>query len=284
MSKYEGGRLNLFHPILNNNWIIFADTPDQSYPNKWMVRAVNLQNLSERLVAQNGAEGNSYLPMFFNDAVDGDYLYWTVGVAKSGQLDESLISRMDLKTGKTEVLTRTKADMGIWSLLGASENRLIVEQDTNENNGRGSHIFLFDPPDGQAKQLSSDVTNNLLQFVYPWVVWKTGSQYPNLYKISVHNLQTSQTRLFTLPGEDNSNILGMDGAQIVWTGAIDGANTYYAILILDLVKNMVYVLPSSQQHTLFKDVAIHGGVIAWIRSENSDTNQPILHLEWARIK
>ncbi len=283
-SKYPGGRLNLFRPIVTTNWIIFADTPDQGIPNRWMIRAINPQDFSERLVAENRVDDPLNLEQTFNFAADGDNLYWTMVVPKSNQLDEDLISMMDLNTGKTVVLTRTKVDGSIWSLLGVSEGRLVVEQDSDESHGGGSNIFLFDPAGGQPQALSTDGASNMPQFVYPWIVWKAGPRYQNIQKICIYNLQTSQTRVITLPGKMNSDILGMDGARVYWTGPTDDLYTYFAIYILDLVKNTVYVLPDSEQYVLFPEVAIHGGTIAWLRVVNIQTNQPIAYLEWTTIK
>ncbi len=47
-SRYIGGRLDLFQPILTGDWVVFADTPAtlQGVSDRWMVRAVNLKNLS----------------------------------------------------------------------------------------------------------------------------------------------------------------------------------------------------------------------------------------------
>jgi hypothetical protein len=283
-TKYAGGRLNFFAPVVTRNWIIFADTPDQGIPGRWMIRAVNLQNFSERLVAQNGGNDPLNLVMTYNLAADGDNLYWTMDVFKTGQAEEDIISMMDLNTGETVELTRSKINGAIWAFLGASEGRLVVEQDSDDKHGGGTNIFLFDPADGQPQALSTDGASDMPQFVYPWVVWKAGPRYHTIDKIGIYNLQTSQTRVITLPGQNNSDILGMDGARVYWTGPTDDIGSYYALYILDLINNMVYVLPASKQYVQFPGVAIHGRVIAWLRAENMQTNQPAAYLEWTTIK
>ncbi len=287
ISKYIGGHLNLI--ITAGNWIILVDTPsqgpnEQGPPSRWMMRAIDLRDLWERLLAESGADSPVNLAWGSNLAVDGDNLYWTTGAPGSGLLNEDVISMMDLNTGKTVVLTRTKADGSYWSVLGASEGRLVAERFSDENQGRKSNIFLFDPPGGQPQTLSTDGVSYLLQFVYPWVLFRAGSQNQTPDVISIYNLQTTQTRSIVRPGTDNSEPQ-MDGTRIYWSGATEkDMLIYHAINILDLTTDTIYVLPSTEKNVLFPEIGIHGNLIAWIREVNSDTNLPTLYLEWTTIK
>jgi len=289
VSKYVGGCLDLIGPIVTRNWIIFADTPgqgpnNQGPPGKWMIRAINLQDFSERLLAKSGGVDDPLnLTPSSNFAADGDSLYWTIGAPESGQLNEDIISMMDLNTGKTVVLTRTKVDGSYWSFLRASEGRLVVEQDSDENHGGGSNIFLFDPPGEQPQALSTDGVSNLRQFDYPWVVLQVGPQNQTNDEMSIYNLQTSQTRSISLPGMYNY-YSSMDGARIYWSGATEDTYSFYAIYILDLIKNTIYVYPASEKNVLFPEISIHGGVIAWLRTVEPDTGLPYSYLEWTTIK
>lgn len=283
-SKYAGGRINLIRPLLTKNWIIIVDIPyqgpnSQGIPGTWMIRAINLHDFSERLLARSGVGDPVNLAPTSNFSTDGDFLYWTISFPEK----EDIISRMDLNTGQTVVLTRTNQVGSYWSLLGASDGRLVVEQDTEESHGGGSRIYLFDPPGEQAQPLSTDGVSHLRQFVYPWVVLQTGPQNQTPDEISLYDLNTSQTRSITLPGMDNS-YPQMDGMRIYWSGATEDTYTYFAIYILDFSKNTVYVYPSSEQNVLFPEMAIHGGTIAWLRVTNVQTNQPVAYLEWATIK
>jgi len=248
-----------------------------------MLRALNLQDFSERLLAKSGVDDPLNLTPSSNFAADGDSLYWTIGAPESGKLNEDIISMLDLNTGKTVVLTHTKVDGSYWSALGALEGRLVVERDSDENHGGGSNIFLFDPPGGQPQALSTDGVSNLRQFVYPWVVLKAGSQYQTPDEISIYNLQTSQTQSITRPGMYNSEPQ-MDGTRIYWSGATEDTYSYYAIYILDLIKNTIYVYPAPEKNVLFPEMAVHGGVIAWIRWVNPVTEMPYSYLEWTTIK
>jgi len=281
-TKYAGGRLNLFTPIMTRNWIVFADTPDQGIPGTWQIRAVNLQNFSERLLAKSNANDPTNLVTTYNFAADGDNLYWTVYVDKPGQSNDDFISMMDLNTGKTIALSNTKVTGSMWSILGASEGRLAVEQDYDDNHGGGSNISLFDPATGTPQALSTDRASDMPHFVYPWVAWKAGPRYQTIDKIGIYNLQTSQTQMITPPGYGDSDIL-LDGARVYWTGSPDDAGTYDAIYILDLAKNTIYVLPASKQYVHFGGIAIHGKTIAWLRVENIQTNKPDAYLEWTTI-
>ena len=281
VSKYTGGRLDLFQPLVSGNWIIFGDTPGND-PSKWMIRVVNLKDLSERLIIE---EKNDTLNLAerFNFAAEGDNLYWTMLVPQSDQQYEDTISMMDLDTGKTVILTSTKVNGWNWSLLGVSEGRLVVEQDGNQNQGGGTNIFLFDPAGGQPQALSTDGASNMPVFAFPWVAWKSGPRYQWMKDIQIRNLQDSQTQSITLPGLEDSDPQ-MDGTRIYWSGATEDTYSYFAIYILDLMKNTIYVYPSSEKQVLFSGIAIHGGVIAWIRWVSPSTGKPYCYLEWTAIK
>jgi hypothetical protein len=275
--------------LVTGNWIIFADVPsqgpnEQGPPARWMIRAINLRDFSERLLAESGVDNPLNLAWDSNFAADGDSLYWTIGAPESDPLNVDIISRMDLNTGKTVVLTRPIADGSYWSVLGASEGRLVAERFSNKNQGRESNIFLFDPPGGQPQALSPDGASYLLQFVYPWVVFKAGPPNQTPDKISIYNLQTAQARSITRPGTDNSEPQ-MDGTRIYWSGATDkDMPIYYAMYILDLTTNRIYVLPSTEKNVLFPKIRIHGNKITWVRELNSDTNPLTVYLEWTTIK
>jgi len=281
VSKYAGGVLFSFRPIVSSNWIIFGDTPYNN-PSKWMIRAVNLKDLSERVVIDE-EDDTANLLNNFNYAAEGDNLYWTVPVPQSNQQYDNTISMMNLDTGKTVILTSTEVNGWSWSILGVSEGRLVVEQDSDNDHGGGTNIFLFDPVGGQPQALSTDGASDMPLIVYPWVAWKAGPRYQWLKVLQIYNLQTSQTRSIILPGSEDSDPQ-MDGTRIYWSGATDDTFSYFALYIFDLIKNIIYVYPATENNVKFSSIAIHGGAIAWIRRVDSSTGMPHSYLEWTTIK
>jgi hypothetical protein len=282
VSKYGGGRLDALRPLVSGNWIIFGDTPyTNDNPSKWMIRAVNLKDLSERVIIdeENDTAG---LVKSFNFAAEGDNLYWDVLVPQPDQQYIDTISTMNLDTGKTVILTSTKVNGWTWSLFGVSKGRLVVEQDGDQNQGGGTNIFLFDPAGGQPQALSTNGASDMPVFVYPWAAWKSGLRYQWTKDIQIYNLQTSQTRSITLPGLDDTDP-HMDGMRIYWSGYTDDTFSYFAIYIFDLIKNAIYIYPGTEKQELFTDIAIHGGVIAWIRWVSPSTGLPNPYLEWTTI-
>ncbi|MGC1377981.1 MAG: hypothetical protein WA821_17240 [Anaerolineales bacterium] len=279
-STYAGGRLNLINPILSGKWLIFADTNTPNEPDTWKIRALNLENRTERLVLdiKNDTVG---LINSFNMSVDGDWLLWTLYLPKS---TEDSISMLNLSTGEKREVLRDKVDGSIWSISASSQGQAVIEKDFDENHGGGADMYLLDLATGKTQPLSTDGKSDMPHFVYPWAMWKSGLRYDTATEIVVYNLQTRQQQLVPVQGVEPSDPL-MDGTRIYWTAWVSTAdNSTNSIYVFDILKNTTSMLTSPGADQIFNSVAIHGGLIAWLRVTNFSSASSDSYLEWTTIQ
>ncbi len=281
VTKYAGGRLDLFQPIVTGNWIVFGDTPAtlQGISGRWLIRAVNLSDFSERAVAESENDPLNSITLY-SLAGEAGKVYWTRELLKKdGLITEVTLSMLNLDDGKTTLLNRTSYAGWTWSNLQVSKGQIILQQDLQEN--YRSNIFLFDPSSGHLQALTDDGISYSPQMDSPWVIWraKSGSQGKDL--LHILNLQTRQSRTASLPGGDNSEPR-LNGSLVYWSGAIDSLPSYFAIYILDLATNIVYFTPSPKPEVVYPEIVIRGKNIAWIREDIAGT--PVGYLEWTTVK
>ncbi len=279
-TKYPNGRLNLFRPILTGDWIVFADTPTtlQGVSDRWMVRAVNLKDLSERVVLESiPSQPSNIMNTYFTG--EAGRLYWTRSTyAAEDKIDRTTVSMMNLDSGKTALLNQTSYAGWTWSLVQVSNGQLILEQ-SQEN--YHSDIYLFDPANGQPQALSDDGMSQWPLIDFPWVAWEEGPGFQQL-KLHLYNLQTRQSRTVSLPGTDNTLPL-LNGAFVCWSGAADStASSHYAFFIYDLTMNVVYQYLSPEPNVIFSNIVLRGNTIAWVRDDIAGTGKNTL--EWTTIK
>ncbi|MGC1376985.1 MAG: hypothetical protein WA821_12210 [Anaerolineales bacterium] len=278
VSKYPNGRLDLLGLVLSGKWLIFADTDTPGISNTWMLRALNLEDGSERRVMEN--ENNlsavAALP-YFNMYADGDWLVWNLNAPGSSQ---NTISMLNLATGEKRELPREE-DGAFWSSLAFSAGQAIVEKDFDEQHGSKTDIYMLDPATGKTRPLSTDGENAMPLFAYPWVVWKTGFRNGWQREMAVYNLQTQKRQAVFVTGEPDSDPR-MDGARIYWTGvSFPSDGPIVSIYVFDILKNTTSTLDMSGDKT-FDDVVIHGKSIAWVRRLDSSSNDS--YLEWTTIQ
>lgn len=294
-TRYVDGRLNLFQPIVTGDWIVFADTPAtlQGVSDRWMVRAVNLKNFSERLVAESTAgQINPLTTTYF--AGEAGKLYWTRAIyATDGKIDQATLSMMDLGDGKTTHLSQTSYSGWTWSLLHVSNGRLVLQQDLQEN--YHSNIFLFDPSNGQLQALSHDGISYWPLFGFPWVAWVVNprDRGPTQFEksqLQLYNLQTFQSRTVSLPGTSYSNA-SLDGSYVYWAGGTDQAGTprytdqssfLNAFYLFALNSNVIYEYLAPEPNVVFQGLVLRGKTLAWIRNDISGPSKA--DLEWTTLK
>jgi hypothetical protein len=290
ISVFDNGRLNLIPPIMTGDWIVFADTPAtlQGISNVWKIRAINLIDLSERVVSESTMDPLNILTTY-SFAGEAGKIYWTREIfTKDEKIDQVTISMMDLDNGKTTVLSQSKYEGWTWSLLQVSGNRLVMQK--NQDDNHHNNIFLFDLSSKQFQALSDDGVSNRPLFGDSWVVWQKRSGSPDNKQLQIHNLQTLQTRTISLPGTSNSDPL-MSGSFVYWSGETDlSSSTQYpdkspalwAFYLFDLSKNIIYEYRAPQPSNLFTDIVLRGKNIAWIRKDITGTGKA--YLEWTTMK
>jgi hypothetical protein len=115
-------------------------------------------------------------------------------------------------------------------------------------------------------------------------MWKSGLRYDTATEMVVYNLQTRQQQLIPVQGVEPSDPL-MDGTRIYWTASVSTAdNSTNSIYVFDIPKNITYILNSPGAEQTFDEVAIHGGLIAWVRATDSFSANPDFYLEWTTIQ
>jgi hypothetical protein len=281
-SKYADGRLDLIHPILSGGWIIFADTPMSNDAEIWQIRAVNLSNLSERLILDDNQGKNNIES--FNISADGNWVIWTISTFIDNQpkADESFISMLNLNTGEKREVKRTKVNGSVWSVISLSGEQAVVEQDFDEDHGSGCNLYLLNISNGNMQDLSTDGNSSMPQFVYPWVMWKSVSRYDFADNFVIYNLQTSQKLLIPMAGSDNTDPK-MDSTRIYW-GGWTAPNGTLSIYVFDILKNKTFELDPPSENQSMSDLAVRGNLIAWIRNADFSSAKSDMYLEWTIFK
>ena len=96
-TKYAQGTESLTYPILTDHWVIFGDTPNDRRLKDWIIRAVNTDNFSEKIILQS--IDNSIAISDFSMNADERVLVWSHQATKSGKYGEDMVFRLDLNQG-----------------------------------------------------------------------------------------------------------------------------------------------------------------------------------------
>jgi hypothetical protein len=275
-TKYTQGSLAFMFPSLTDHWIIIGDTPNARSLMNWTIRAVNIDNFSEKIILQSTDNSASLFDFTFD--VDGGVLVWSNRVLKSGNFAEDTVSRMNLDNGSTSELFRAEGDQAVWSMAKISKDRVVAEQDLLNSTGANNNIYYFDPIHKQPVPLTTDGQSSMPDFSYPWVIWKSVPRFEFAQNITIHNLETKQEWTLALPSEDNLDPK-IDGNFVYWTGLASEYQMSNTLYIYNILKRTLYRLPPAENRWI-KDVAIHGQMISWLRIENFQLADNDAYLEW----
>jgi hypothetical protein len=279
-SKYDKGSIFFFGPISTDKWLIFGDTPNaRGVKINWLIRAVNKDDFSERIILQSTANDDSITS--FSMDVDRDFLIWSYGAMKSGKLVEDTVSVMNLNNGQTSEVIRSEGDVAIWSMVKISKDGAVAEQDLFNTTGADNNIYYFDLLTKQSQPLTTDGQSSMPGFSYPWIIWKSAPRFEFAEKITLYNLESKEKWLIPLPSVDNIDPL-INGNFVYWSGNPRGNDTSYTVYILNTIKKLIYVLPPAENRNV-SSVAIHGQIIAWLRIENFQRIDSDAYLEWGTL-
>lgn len=278
-SKFTNGSISCMTPLSVNNWIILVDTPGFNDWSKWLVRAINKDDFSERIIFQ--ATKNDHPLDTFHMGAYGDHLIWDVGEIQSGNLKNDIVYLTDLKNGKSSELTRLENEQATWSIINISQNGVVLEQDKLNTQDGATNIYYMDLDNKQPKPLTTDSQSNMPGISYPWIIWKSGPRFSFAEKITVFNLESNLNKSIPLPSVDNTDPL-ISGNLIFWTGFPFPNDDAHTVYVLNPIKKTLYSLPPVKNRSI-GPVTIHGQIIAWLRMDNWLTSTPDTYLEWGTL-
>lgn len=280
-SLYEDGRLDCIDLQSSEHWLILCDTPKSKDLTKWSIRAINLDDLSQQVLLTDDNEKN--LITFFDISLNENSVIWAIATQKDYELDENVITFVNLNTEEKHDVLRTKVDSSVWPIISLSGNQAVIEQDFDETQGGKSVLHLLDLVDGEITDLSMDGKSSMPDFNFPWVVWKQGSRYDFMTTFVIDNLKDGQLTLVPSEGLYPSD-LRINGPRVFWTANPSNSGATNAIYIFDIEKNTTYALESPGPDQVYNPVCIHGNKIAWILKTQFSKAVSDAYLEWTTIR
>lgn len=276
-TKYAQGSIEfLTYPILTDHWVIFGDTPNDRSLKDWIIRAVNTDNFSEKIILQS--IDNSIAILDFSMDADEGILIWSQQAIKSGKFAEDMVLKMDLNQGTSSELFRAEGDQAPWAMVKISKGRVVAEQDQLNSTGADNNIYYFDPTQKQPLPLTANGQSSMPGFSYPWVIWKSAPRFEFGQKITIHNLENGQEWVLPLLSVSNQDPK-INGHFVYWTGASSEDRKSYTAYIYNILNQTTYRLPPAENRYV-KNVVIHGQMIAWLRIENFQLADSDAYLEW----
>lgn len=283
-SDYPDGRLDYFSRFqVSEGWLVVCDMP-MSNNSIWKIRAINTKNSSdiELLTDENGKNIVSMLDF----SLDGHRVIWTVATATPDRMDinEMVITMVNLETGEKRELMRAKIDGSIWPILSLSGDQAVIEQDFEDTKGGGSTLHMMNVIDGTMKDLSLDGRSTMPRFVYPWVVWKYSARFAFAHTLVIRNVDSGLTYSLLRKGIDPSDPK-LDGTRVYWTEGIPSDKySMNEVHIYDIEENKLSVLAPPGDNHRYRTVVIHGNTIAWVRKAEATKAVSDIYLEWTTFR
>jgi hypothetical protein len=274
-SLYETGRLDCIDLQTSEHWLILCDTDTPGIPGNWKVRAINLDDLSQTVLLSS----DDNAPIVFSSfgiSLNNNSVLWAGTTIKGNEIDENVVSFVNLETGESHELLREKADKLVTWMLGLSGDQAVVQQEV------GEPLYLLDLTNGKTSDLLTYKVSAWPGFSFPWVLWTQleGSDY--MKSFVVYNLVDDQKfRVFSkgsLPGNPK-----ITGSRVYWKDQPIN-ETGNAIYIYDIDKNATFILAAPETNQLYEAIYIHDNIIAWVRNTNYLEAGSDRYLEWTAIQ
>lgn len=231
-SHYPEGVLGQYPLLRTGDWLIFYDSAYNAISETWQLRALNLSNGTERILAESKGKAILYDFAAANNRVVWS---WLDHQTERACQDEAVLSVLDLATNQQLDLNRacfqTEHD---WRAVSMDGDRLAAEfwQAQREPGKLLGDIVLFDlsAPDPTQfaflKASSPARQNSFPRLTGQWVSWVRGTR--NQGNCILFNLQTQTQRAF--PTEwDQTNCQFVQAAD-GWFLNLDEANTQNRLL------------------------------------------------------
>lgn len=269
-TQFDQGHLDIMRPSKNGAWLVVMDAQALVDNPPYQLRAFNTTNGTEKLIL-DGRHNKIAMPDF---AVEGDWVVWTA-VANFGKpnCQESLLTLYNLTTGEERTLADTCIENEhLWSLPALSGNFVVVEQDLSDSKGGGSNIYLYNLTTKQFTALTSNGQSSMPTISGPWIAWKNGPRYQEVYTTLLYNRQT-QVRQVLPMGQDR--VVLANQRWLYWERA--------PISVYDLEKQQFLMVATSGLHDVVGAPLIAGDRIAWVRIPDSATEKFGDTLEWRQL-
>ena len=276
-TRYPNGRLDLLPMQRNGDWLFFVDCDTPGIPTDWMVRAVNVNTGTEKVVAQS--QGTSILYDFNADAgrVAMNLSDWGPDKKCPGaDKADAVLAITQIDTGKREELDRVCFDQAEWLNVALSgDNLFATRADAHQTT---SDVILFNLLDGSSRQLSQSLdepATGLLAAQGAWVAWDT-SGGTLLYNTASGN------HWLVSPSEQSGPLQypSIDGTWLYWT---DWAADGYKVVVYDMQQKEMVILAAPGDNEQVWEPYIYGKMIVWERSLQIDQANGNNFLEWTKL-
>jgi hypothetical protein len=276
-TRYLNGRLDLLPMQRNGDWLFFVDCDTPGIPVDWMVRAINVNTGTDKVVAQSQGTSIIYDFKADNGRVAMTLSDWGTdkkcpGVDKA----DAVLAIAQLDTGKREELDRVCFDQVEWLNVALSGDSLFATRAIP--NQSSSDVIQFNLQDGSRRQLSQSLdvpATRMLAAQGPWVAWDaTGGTL-------LYNLSSGDHWLISPTGESGPlQYPSINAAWLYWTDwAVDG----YKVVVYNLDQREMYILAAPGDNEQVWEPYIYGNMIAWERSLQIDQANGDNFLEWTEL-
>ena len=275
-TRYSNGRLDLLPMQRNGDWLFFVDCSTPGTPNVWMVRALNVNTGSEKVVAQSQGTSTIYDFSADNGRVAMTLSDWGPNQKCPGGSGDTVLAIAQLATGKREELDRECFNQVEWWQVALSGETLFATRASP--NQTSSEVILFNLLDGSSRQLSQALdipATGLLAAQGAWVAWDA-SGGTLLYNIS------SGEHWLVSPTEEAGQLQypSINGTWLCWTDwAVDG----YKVVVYAIEQKEMYILAAPGDNERVWGPYIHGNMIVWERSLQIDQANGNSFLEWTEL-
>lgn len=226
-SHYPAGVLVQAPLLRTGDWLIFHDSAHAAISSTWQLRAFNLTNGTERILAESKDNAIVYGIAAANNRVAWS---WLDHHAERPCQDETVLSLLDLATNQQIELNRACFQTEHhWGTVSMDGNRLVADfwRENIEPGKILGDIVLFDlsaPDPTQFVFLKASPPariNSLPRLTGQWVSWVRGTQSQG--NCVLFNLQTQTQR--ALPTEWSQTSCQFVDAAAGWFWNLDSANT-----------------------------------------------------------
>ncbi len=163
-SLYADGRLDCIDQQTSEHWMILCDTPQSKDPTEWKIRAINLDDLSQKVLL---SDDNGKNPItFFDISLNENSVIWAIATIKGQVLDENVITIINLDNGETRDVLRAKVDTSVWPIISLSGNQAVIEQDFDEKQKGKSILYYLDLSNRNMSDLSTDGESSMPKFSF----------------------------------------------------------------------------------------------------------------------
>jgi hypothetical protein len=280
-SLYPQGRLDCIDLQASAHWLILCDTDTPGIPGNWKVRAIHLDDLSQRVLLTS-VDNAPFVLSSFGISLDENSVFWACTTIKDNQLDENVVTFVNLDTGESHELLRKKADTLATWMLSLSGDQAVIQQAFSESPGVKDVLQLFDITSGKMNDLLTDEGSFWPWFSFPWVIWMQQGYQGYMQTFVVYNLIDG--RRARVPGTGQSpDKPKIAGSRVYWKdqGTSKAGN---AIYIYDIGKNTTYILQTPGPDQFYRAVYIHNQTIAWVRNTEFSKAESNYYLEWTTIQ